>query len=136
MGYLTITTEDAVNHLVDTCHSASYHAGWWHHQGANLRAEMNSGSRFGKAIAAEKLALIHSEGGEMLEGIRKGTMDEHLPHLTSEEVEAADMMIRLADYCGARGINLGRAVEEKLAYNRTRSDHKPEAREAAGGKAF
>lgn len=85
---------------------------------------------------AMKLALIHSEISETLEGVRKGKQDDHLPHRTAEEVELADAAIRIFDYAGSRGLDLGAAIVEKLAYNRSRADHKPEARAAAGGKKF
>lgn len=40
--------------------------------------------------------------------------------LTNEEEELADLAIRLADYCGYRGINLGAAIISKMQYNSTR----------------
>ncbi len=70
----------------------------------------------------------------MLEGLRKGLPDEHLPHRTAEEVEAADIFIRLMDYCGARKLDILGAAIEKMEYNDQRPDHKLEARYAAGGK--
>jgi hypothetical protein len=85
---------------------------------------------------ATKIALMHSELSEMLEGVRKGTMDSHLPHLSAESVEGADLFIRFMDYIGRGRIDIARAVDEKLAYNLRRADHKPEARAAAGGKKF
>lgn len=84
----------------------------------------------------EMLCLIHSEVSEMLEGVRKGGDDKHLPDRTVEEVEAADVLIRLLDYCCYRRLDLGGATLAKLAYNRTRADHTREARLAAGGKKF
>jgi hypothetical protein len=84
----------------------------------------------------EKIALIHSEISEMLEGARKGEMDAHLPNRKSEEVEAADALIRLLDYCGWRELDLAGAVADKLKYNTVRKDHTNEARRADGGKKF
>lgn len=68
----------------------------------------------------ECIALIHSELSEALEGHRKKLQDAHLPHRTSLEVEMADTVIRIMDVCGALDIDLGGAILEKLAYNRTR----------------
>ena len=120
------------------CHKASADAGWWndHQSGADLKAHVNEGTRFGKALVAEKLALIHSEVSEAMEGHRKGLQDDKLPHRPMLEVELADAVIRIADLCGALGYDLGGAIAEKMAFNAVRPDHKPEARAAAGGKAY
>lgn len=112
---------------VDTLHTASVDAGWW----SELRHMHPNQARM---MYATKIALIHSEVSEMLEGLRKGGRDDHLPGRSMEEVEAADVFIRLADYCGARRIDLAGAVNEKLRYNQQRADHKPEVRAASGGK--
>lgn len=106
-------------------HSNAVEAGWW-----------PEGSKNDLAFCGAKIALIHSEVSEMLEGLRKGLHDDHLPDRMMEEVEAADVFIRLLDYCGARNIDLAGAVIEKLEYNKRRADHKQEARQAAGGKKF
>ena len=74
------------------------------------------------------LALIHSEISEALEGLRKNQMDDYLPHRPMAEVELADALIRILDFAGMKGYDLGGAVREKLDYNRTRNDHKKENR--------
>lgn len=112
-----------VNALVALCHGNSVAAGWW--DGVNIKDPH---------VAAAKLALIHSEVSEALEGMRKGLMDDHLHERKMEEVELADAVIRICDYAGAKGFDLGGAIVEKLEYNRNRADHKREARAAAGGK--
>jgi hypothetical protein len=124
--------------LQSICHEASAAAGWWHdtRTGVDLAAEMRSGSRFGKALAAEKLCLAHSEISEAMEGHRKSLPDDKLPHRPMTEVECADAIIRIADFCGAMGYDLGGAIGEKLAFNSVRPDHKIENRNADGGKAY
>lgn len=131
-------TAHCATHLVEVCHDASKTAGWWSDPktGVDLAAEMRSGSRFGKALAAEKLCLVHSEVSEAMEGHRKGLMDYKLTHRPMAEVELADAVIRIADLAGAMGYDLGGAIAQKLAFNAIRPDHKPEARMAEGGRAY
>lgn len=71
-----------------------------------------------------------------MEGMRKNLMDDHLPHRKMVEVELADAMIRILDYCGYKNMDIGGAIMEKLEYNKNRQDHKRENRLLAGGKAF
>jgi NTP pyrophosphatase (non-canonical NTP hydrolase) len=134
----SMSAEVAGAQLQSACHHAAYTAGWWQdvRSGQNLRDEVRANTRFGKALVAEKLALIHSEISEAMEGARKSLPDDKLPHRPMIEVELADAVIRIADLAGALGLDLGGAIAEKLAYNAHRPDHKPEARAAAGGKAY
>jgi len=110
-----------LNAIRNICHGAAVNAGWWD------GGDRNKG---------EQIALMHSELSEALEAVRKGTMDDHLPERPGVEVELADTMIRIFDFCGAYQLDIGGAVEDKLKYNATRADHKREAREAEGGKKF
>lgn len=69
----------------------------------------------------EKIALMHSELSEVLEANRKGNSpDDKVPELTAEEIELADCVIRILDYCGHKGYNLGKAIELKMDFNETR----------------
>ncbi len=124
--------------IQQAAHQAAYDAGWWHDPktGLNYAAECQDGTRFGKALVAEKLCLIHSEISEGMEGHRKGRMDDKLPHRSMLEVELADAVIRIGDLAGALGLDLGGAIAEKMAFNAVRPDHKLEARQAEGGKAY
>ena len=108
--------------LAQQCHEASARAGWY------------DGIPIDTVNKAAKISLIHSEISEALEGERKDLMDDKLPHRRAAEVEMADAVIRILDYCGWLGYDLGGAVEEKLAYNKTRPDHTREARAKEGGK--
>lgn len=128
----------AGNDLQFFCHKAAADAGWWRDlkTGTDHKQECRDGTRLGKALVAEKLCLVHSEISEAMEGHRKGLPDDKLPHRSMIEVELADAVIRIADLAGALGLDLGGAIAEKLAFNAQRPDHKPEARAAAGGKAY
>jgi NTP pyrophosphatase (non-canonical NTP hydrolase) len=120
------TIEGGIDALVFLAHSRAVAAGWFSNIETGERVERN---------VPEMLCLIHSEISEAIEGYRKNSMDDKLPDRAMIDVELADAMIRIADLAGYLGIDLSGAIVEKMEYNRTREDHKIEARRA-GGKAF
>lgn len=129
--------------LQRVCHTASLTAGWWHHAKTGLdlrqvilRPDGPLQELLAGALVAQKLCLAHSEVSEAMEGHRKGLQDDKLPHRSMLEVELADAVIRIFDLAGALDLNLGMSIAEKIKFNGTRPDHKPEARAAAGGKAY
>lgn len=109
-------------------------AGWWTdlHTGEDLRHTTPGPKR----NVPEMLALVHSEVSEALEGYRKNLPDDKLPHRPMAEVEIADTIIRLMDLAGGLGYDIGGALVEKLEYNASRADHKPENRRQPGGKSI
>lgn len=124
---------NAGNTLQDLCHDASVKAGWW---SCPKTGEPSTPEYIKASLIPQKLLLIHSEVSEACEGDRTGSMDKHLPHRTSVEVELADAAIRIFDLGGALGFNLGDAIAEKMEYNKHRADHKAAARAAEGGKRY
>lgn len=118
--------DKAINQLKDLCYNESLKNGWHTDSSGNL-LDKNKG---------EMISLIHSEISEALEGERKGLMDTHLPHRPMPEVEMADAIIRIMDYCGRWGYDIGGAIIEKLVYNAERLDHTLEFRSKDGGKKF
>jgi NTP pyrophosphatase (non-canonical NTP hydrolase) len=114
---------EGLNAYSSACHLAAKEAGWWP-------------NGYTPDIGAMKIALIHSEISEALEGIRKNSQDVHLPHRLAVEVELADALIRIFDLAGALDLDLDRAVKEKIEYNKQRLDHKLENRSREGGKKF
>lgn len=128
----------AISELQYQIHQDNVKAGWWTdlETKQDLAKEVLSNTRFGKALVAEKLCLVHSEVSESMEATRKGLMDDKLPHRKGIEVELADAVIRILDLCGALELDLAGAIAEKLEFNSKRLDHKVENRLAAGGKAY
>lgn len=115
----------AINDMARQCHEANKR--WY--------TDPATGEPVG-ANVAEKLALIHSEISEALEGHRKSLNDDHLPHRPMVEVELADAIIRIFDLAAYLKLDLGGAFVEKMAYNAKRADHTNEARLAPGGKKY
>lgn len=113
--------------LTTQCHGAAVAGGWWHDIETGARLERNVG---------ELLMLIVSEVAEAMEGHRKNLMDDKLPHRKMLEVELADAVIRIFDLAGSQGFDLGDAIAEKMEFNASRADHKPENRRLANGKKF
>ncbi len=116
---------NALNELSLICHSANKQ--WWIDIQTGKRLDRNRG---------ELLMLMVSELAEAMEGERKGLMDDKLPNRRMAEVELADALIRIFDYAGGLGYDLGGALIEKMAYNQTRADHSHEERAKAGGKKW
>lgn len=123
------------NDLQEVCHGAAVRAGWWMdtETGEDVRTWPE---KYFKLWVGTKIALIHSEASEALEGHRKGLMDDKLTDLSMFEVELADIWIRAADLAGGLGFNLGKTVARKLIFNASRPDHKLENRLKEGGKSY
>lgn len=92
-----------------------------------LARQKGFGSEDSQAMSVCRIALMHQELSEMLEAVRKPSsadgkppMSDKVPQITLEAEEAADLFIRLSQYCTIRGINLDLAVDLKHEYNKTR----------------
>lgn len=117
--------KNVINGMSQVCHDAAIN--WWRDPATGEDIDRNNG---------ELLMLIVSELAEAMEADRKDLMDDKLPHRKGLEVELADALIRIFDMAGARGLDVGGAIVEKLEFNANRADHKPENRLKAGGKKY
>ena len=95
-----------IHELQTMAHEIAKAHGWWGHK-------RNDG---------ELIALMRSELSEALEALRVPDM----PHVGEE---LADTVIRIMDFCEARGIDLEEQIIRKMAINNKRPHRH-------GGKAF
>ena len=87
-----------IKKLINESHNVAKSKGWWD-------KERND---------AELIALMHSELSEALEAMRT-----HSPDGAVAE-ELADCCIRIFDFCGARGVDLEKAIVKKIEHNKKR----------------
>ena len=87
-----------VKKFVEDSHRIAREKGWW----------------VGKRNDGELIALMHSELSEALEAMRARARKEEIAE------ELADCCIRIFDFCGARNIDLQKAIREKMKKNALR----------------
>lgn len=107
------TTEAAVvsrslNALAAELHNTAKSKGWW-----DKPRDMG-----------ELLTNLHGEVSELWEAYRRGTLNNRCDKpgcdLTQAEEEIADILIRTLDLAASLGIDVGKAVLTKHAFNLTR----------------
>ena len=97
-----------INELVDKSHTSAREKGFWGDPPTPL----------------ESMALVTSEISEAVEELRKvDPVWSWVPRSGKPEgvdIELADAVIRIADFCGFHGIDLEFAIQAKMAYNKDR----------------
>lgn len=90
-----------INLFVDMCHEPSRKAGWWNNKDGTPKPYWQRVTEL-----PTRVALIHSELSEGLEGDRKQMADDHLPQFPMAHVEVADALIRLFDMAGGLELDI------------------------------
>lgn len=119
------------NQLSKAAHTNARQKGFWSDADAIQHAAecVGLGDAARKMRGAQLNALIASEVGEALEGLRKDIPSDKLPGFTNEEEEYADAIIRILDMACARGMRIAEAVVLKMEVNAGRPHRH-------GGKSF
>lgn len=118
-----------LNKLAAQIHATAISKGWWgdlsdyavEYPLEPSISSLANGRNFGEVIA-----LIHSEASEALEEYRNGhginevyyTHEDQKPEGVPSEL--ADTIIRVLDACAAYGIDIDKAIKEKMSYNESR----------------
>lgn len=119
------------NSIQKEVHESSKDKGWWQDYTDLLIAIIRGDERndmellktFQKSWQLSKIALMHSELSEAVEGIRdkSQTPDQHCPEFSQQEIELADVVIRAMDLSEKFKWRLGLAIIAKMRYNATRA---------------
>ena len=120
--------QGSLKQLQNACHANSEAKGFWAKDRAVLAAvdggtptDLNAHAKL--LIISTKIALMHSELSEALEGMRTGNGPSDKLHefgLTQMEEELAYVVVRAFDLSGEFGWDLGRAIIKKMGYNSKR----------------
>lgn len=104
-----LTLEDIINE----CYATAKLKGW------------HNESEYSPRTFGDIIALCHSELSEALEEFRNGHPVTEIYYFAGSTplgvpIELADVLIRIFDYCGRRGVPIEAALKIKMAYNKTR----------------
>ena len=88
---------DYLNSKSEEIHKHNVSVGWWDGDQDCIRT---------------KIQLVSTEIAEASEGVRKGIMDDKLPHRKMEEVELADALIRMLDIGGRLNFKINELNED------------------------
>lgn len=112
-----------LNQAAKEIHAWSRKKGFWDHE--KIRTNYGQGSDgvrsednvINPSIDAEKIALMHSELSEALEGLRDNNLYYNNGLKGSVEEELADTIIRILDYAGYMEFDLEAVIAAKREAN-------------------
>jgi len=95
----------SIRRLQVEAHRIAVEHGWWE----TSRSE------------GEALMLMVTELSEAMEALRDGSpASDRIPGFSKVEEELADVIIRILDFAGGRGLDLEGAVAAKMRFNESR----------------
>jgi len=118
-----------INQKCREVHADAKAKGWWEIEKSPLEIYALVISEISEAVeeARKGSPAIYFEskigGGKILQlhEVNQSRPDFNQMKPEGEAVEMADAIIRMFDWCGFKGWDLGKAIEMKIAYNKTRS---------------
>lgn len=115
---------DSFDWMTQEAYQCGVDHGWWETED-RLKEVLKDHPDLAKeaqdGLDGQKLALMTSEISEALDNIRHGRpTDDKIPEFTGEEAELADVIIRIMDYAGRKGLHLGEAILAKHKVNLSR----------------
>lgn len=133
--------ETNLNKLAESIHAANKAKGFWDEPRTNIECLALAAGECHEAIEADRkgryFAETKEDNGDLLNSKITNSLKISLENNSDEyfalgfnhqvkdtmEDEIADAIIRLLDFCGARGIDIDWHIKNKLRYNATR-EHK------------
>jgi hypothetical protein len=111
------TPEDFVEVMIAMCeavHTTAIDKGWWDNDNGLFDPDCRN--------MGEIVSNFHAEVSEFWESYRKPEreMSTQCEGFYNDEIELADLMIRVMDLAAAKDYRLAQAIVAKMEYNRTR----------------
>lgn len=116
-------TEGGFGFLQGVIHADAVKKGWWAEPREDPTAMMLAVTELAEAVEAMRSSQYNDDGSVTYPPSAK------IPGFNHVEEELADVVIRLLDFAGYRGLNIGPAIYAKLMHNRGRQHRH-------GGRAF
>jgi NTP pyrophosphatase (non-canonical NTP hydrolase) len=118
--------QEAWRAISSAVHSNARAKGFWDHHDESVKVLRDAGRddlavATGLAYCSQKLKLMGDELAEASEGLRDMDPEsEKIKGFTQQEEELADVVIRIMDYGAHEGLDIARAIEAKMARNKSR----------------